>query len=433
MRGSDEHKALFHTAQYHAMLMPSLNQDVDGRYRTHADAIGEVDFNYYSAFSLWDTFRTQHSWLIWLHPERQIAMNKSLIRMTDDGGSLPRWPLAHGYTSGMVGTPAQQVLAESHLKGLEGWGSEEFFDAAMAASLAPQANAGRHGVATYVDDGYVSWEAGGSPAALTLEYAWSDASMALWAEDLGRDEDAAVLRDLSGNWANTWDPVSGFFLGRYADGTFTELLNPFAWIDDFVEGNAWHYVWMVPYDVPGMIDLQHDGDVDAWEQRYADYWQGVYAEENDIVPDDWYWHGNEPDIHYAFLGSLMDRHTLSAEASRWVMANRYDLESNGLDGNDDGGTLSAWYLFASIGMFPVAGTPTWALGSPVFERVELDRADGSTLVIRAPGADLDHPYVRSAMVDGVAFEHAHTDHNTVTSASEITFEMTAERGSWVEP
>ena len=431
VRGSDDDKTLFHTAQYHAMLMPSINQDVDGRYRTHVDTIGTVDFNYYSDFSLWDTFRTQHSWILWLHPQIQADMNRSLIRMTEDGGSLPRWPLAHGYTGGMVGTPAQQVLAESHLKGLEGWGSADFFDKAMAASVGPQADAGRGGVQAYVDQGYVTWESAGSPAALTLEYAWSDASMALWAASLGRDEDAATLSGLAGNWANTYDPDFGFFVGRYADGSFSEIASPVNWVDDFVEGNAWHYLWMVPHDVAGMIEVQHGGDVDAFEARYAEFWDDVYAEDDDIVPDDYYWHGNEPDIHYAFLGALADRHTLTAEASRWVTANRYHLDSNGLDGNDDAGTLSAWYLFSAVGLFPVAGTTTWAVGSPIFDRVELDVA-GGTFVIRAPGTSAEAMYVHGVSIDGDPLDASHVDHAEVANASELVFEMSQSRGSWVE-
>ncbi len=397
--GTEAERRTFHTAGYHARLMPSLFVDVDGRYRGVDGEIHSADFDYYTDFSLWDTFRTQHPWLVLVEPETQTNMLQSLIRMAEDGGSIPRWPLGHGYTGGMVGTPADQLFAGSYLKGLtEGWDVDYAFAASVDHAYNPQANAGRGAVEEYVDIGFVSLESAGGSTSMTLEYAWSDHALADWAAALGSPEEAG-LRDLSRNWANSWDPAISFMHARHADGTFAELESDLAWDDSFVEGNAWHYLWYVPFDVDGMIDTQHDGDREAFLERLGDYWDRVYAEEDDFMPDDWYWHGNEPVMHYAALGSLAGEHSLSAESSRWILANRYDDTSEGLDGNDDGGTLSAWYLFQAIGLYPVAGTATYALGSPIFERVEIDGADGIT-VIEAPGTSADRMQVRGVAVDG---------------------------------
>ena len=171
--------------------------------------------------------------------------------------------------------------------------------------------------------------------------------------------------------------------------------NPwFQWLEAYVEGNAWHYVWYVPYDVDAMIDVQHSGDRLAFIARMEDYWyDGVFEEPDDKLPDDWYWHGNEPVMHYAFLGSLAGAPDLTADASRWIMANRYKANDTGLDGNDDSGTLSAWYLLAASGFFPIAGTTNYAVASPLFERLEIDRPDGTQWVVRAQDTSDERRYV----------------------------------------
>ncbi len=419
--------SIFHTAQYHAMQMPRTYQDVDGRYRGFDQQIHDGPGHpVYSDFSGWDTFRTQHPWLTLVRPETQRDMNKSLLLMVEDGGSLPRWPLAHGYTSGMIGTPMVQVMAGSYLKGVTDWDVEAGFDAAWSQSTEGHNNAGRSGVDHYVNSGYVPIESSGSAAAHTLEYAWSDGSLALWADELGRPE-AAQAHDMAGNWANTWDAESGFFWSRSQDGSFPNIEDPLGWSGNFVEGSAWHYVWMVPTDPMGMIDLQHGGDVDAFLTRYDDFWARTYIEQLDEdriagLPGLHYWHGNEPDIHYPFLGSMVGHRDHSAEPVRFVLEHKYDNAGWGIDGNDDGGTLSAWYLFGSIGFFPVAGTPTYALGSPIFERAEID-VNGQTLVMRAPGASVDAMYITDATLGGEPLDGGTFEHDQLIDGSELVLQM----------
>lgn len=431
--GTESERVIFHTAAYHARLMPSLHIDADGRYRGLDGEVHTADFGYYSDLSLWDTFRTLHPWYALAAPDLQADMARSLVRMAEDGGSLPRWPLAHGYTGGMIGSAADQVLAGSYLKGIDGWDAEVGFDFAYAHATGPVANAGRGAIEAYVDEGYVSIEAGDRPASKTLEYAWSDHALALWAEALGRSDEAEVLRAHAGSWRNVWDPAAGFFRGRYADGSFDEWEDgdELRWADDFVEGNAWHYLWYVPYDVDGMIDLQHAGDTGAFLDRYAAYWDDVAAEDDDFLPDDFYWHGNEPVMHYAFLGALAGEPDLTADASRWVLANRYVADPVGLDGNDDSGTLSAWYLFAASGLFPVAGTPDYVVGSPLFERIEIDRPDG-TLVIRAPGVSTDARYVQQAWLGEEPLERAVLDHQALIVAGELVLQMGEAPSEWAD-
>jgi len=416
VRGAEVDKRIFHTAQFHTMQMPSLQQDVDGRYRSIDQQIRTVDHNYYSDFSLWDTFRTQHPWFVLTRPQRQRDMVKSLIRMTDDGGSLPRWPLAHGYTGGMVGTPAIQVFSGSALKNLGGFDEQRALDIALAASMEPQPQSGRGGVLSYRALGYVSMDEIDSAASRTLEYAWSDHGLALWAQREGRPQ-AAEIASMATNWRNTYDPAQGWFTGRYADGSFVQIDNEFVWDRSFTEGNAWHYRWGAFWDPQGMVELTHGGDTEAALAMMATYWDNVEAEPDDDLPDDYYWHGNEPDLHYAYLPAMLGDTALTARAVDLLVSTRYDDTELGLDGNDDAGTLSAWYLFSAIGFYPVAGTADYVVGSPVFERTEIDLEGGSTLVIDAPG---DGPVDR-VLLGGTEVETVF-DHGALLDAGQLTLE-----------
>lgn len=387
VRGSTaEERVRLHTAHYHSLLMPSLHSDVDGRYRGLDGQVHTADFRYYSDLSLWDTFRTLHPWYVLVHPSLQLDILRSLVAMVEDGGSLPRWPLAHGYTGGMVGSPATQVMAGSYARGLdEGWSVHTGFEAALAAASGPTEDASRSAIESYLELGYVPTDASGAAASRTLEYAWSDHALAGWADALG--EPSGQLWEQSESWKKLWDPAQGFFVGRDSSGEFQPLGSLNAWDEVYTEGNAWHYRYGVPQDVEGMIEVQAGGDRQAWLEELRRFWfDMVDTEPDDLLPDDAYWHGNEPVLHYAFLPALAGDPATTAAASRWVLEHRYGHDpATGLDGNDDSGTLSAWYLFASIGLYPLAGTDLYALGSPLFSRIEIDRPDG-TVVIRAPGS-----------------------------------------------
>ncbi len=419
---------IFHTAQYHAYQMPRTYTDVDGRFRGFDQQIHpDPGFDFHSDFSGWDTFRTQHPWLTLVLPERQTAMNNSLLTMVEHGGSLPRWPLAHGYTSGMVGTPMIQVLAGSYLKGVTGWDADAAFDAAWSQATQPHSNAGRSDVEHYKSNGFIRWEATRQGAAQGLEAAWSDAALAQWGEAMGRPE-AAEARVMADSWRNLWEPESGFFWTRSEDGSFPLVEDPIGWSENFVEGSAWHYVWMVPTDPMGMVDVQHGGDVDAFLERYAGFWEQTYIDQLDEdriagLPGFYYWHGNEPDIHYAYLGSLVGHPDASAQAIRFILEHKYDNAGWGIDGNDDGGTLSAWYLFSSIGFFPVAGTDVYAVGSPIFERAEIDLSDGNQLVVRAPYASTEAMFVREARIGDQIIEGGSFTHGELMAGGELVLEM----------
>jgi predicted alpha-1,2-mannosidase len=417
--GTDEQRTIFHTGLYHAYLWPNVFQDADGRYRGFDGDVHTADFTYHSNFSMWDTFRTTHPWFTLALPDKARDFAKSLVRMYEDGGAMPRWAHGHGYTGGMVGTPAAQILAGTWLKGVRDWDAETGFEACYRHATGPMPEAGRGGIEQYLDLHWVPVEASGGSASRAVEFSWNDHALSLWAADLGHADEAATLEDMSTWWQNHWDPEQEFVVGRRADGSFVPLPSSEGWLDEYIEGNAWHYLWPAPQDPQSMIDLQHGGDEDAWVLRLRGYWAAVFAEPDDIFPDDYYWHGNEPDLHYPWLGSLAGHPAQSVEPVRHVMATRYDTSNAGLDGNDDAGTLSAWYLFASLGFYPVAGTTTYALTSPVFDRAEIDRPDG-TLVIRAPGVSQE-AVVPTSITLGDTVLGSTVQHDQLVGGDELLF------------
>jgi predicted alpha-1,2-mannosidase len=313
-----------------------------------------------------------------------------------------------------VGSPATIVLAEAHLKGLMDLSGSLTFAASLAQSNGEATQARRGGVEGYLSQGYVSADSVSGSVSRTLEFAWADHSLARWAASLGDQALSEELRERASGWRLLWDEAQGFLVGRNSNGSFNTLRSDKRWESVYVEGNAWHYLWAVPFDITSLIEVQHEGDQEAFLNRLYTYWSEVYTEPDDLFPDDYYWHGNEPVLHYAWLSSLVGDDALSIEASHHVLATRYDnTPTTGLDGNDDSGTLSAWYVWASVGLYPIAGSTTYALGAPIFERVEFWGDDATALTpkltINAPGAELTRAPTRrwlgEVLLEGTTLEH----------------------------
>lgn len=378
---------LFYTAIYHALLMPTLASDVDGSYRGLDDAVHNSDGPYYTDFSLWDTFRTLHPLLTLLYPEYQRDMLRSLTRMAEDGGWMPRWPLGTGYTNGMDGESATVVYADSVLKGFEPdeIGLASAYAAMRATAMAPvppgSPYGGRMAVDKYIELGYVPVEAGASSSSWTLESAYNDFALATLAEVLGEPEDAAMFAERAGFWKNVWDPAQQLLVARSEAGAFVAVTDPLIWQDYYAEGNALQYAWYAPHDIEGLAEAM--GGPAAAMTRLQQFFVDSEAEVLGLMPQKYYWQGNEPDIHAPFVFSALGDHAGSARWSRWVLRNRYGDTPSGLPGNDDGGTMSAWLAFAALGVFPIAGTDFYLLGSPIFSEAIL-HLEGGDLRIVAP-------------------------------------------------
>ncbi len=413
----------FYTALYHSLLMPTLGMDADGRYRGLDGEVRQaVGYRYYTDFSLWDTFRTLHPLLTLLYPEIQLDMLRSLVAMAQDGGAMPRWPLGIGYTGGMLGEPAAIVLADSWARGVRDFDLRAGYDALRrsAVGVASERFAGRGSAEEYERLGYVPMESGGSSTSKTLEFAYADWALATLADALGETVDAARWRERAGSYRNTYDPARGFFVGRHADGRFVEELDEGAWQSFYAEGNAWQYLWYAPHDLAGLAELM--GGRERLLERLRLFFDRSRAEERGLPPPLWYWHGNEPDLHAAFVFTELGAPAEGAITSRWIARTMYGDGPTGLPGNDDGGTLSAWLVFASMGLFPIAGRDDYLIGSPLLTRTELALGDG-TFVIEAPEGSEQAPYVGRALLDGTALDGPRVPHEALRAGGRLVLEM----------
>jgi len=440
--GTDEQAAILYTSIYHALQMPTLLSDADGRYRGLDQEVHEAgDVPYYSDFSLWDTYRTLHPLLTLLWPEWQRQFLVALSRMGEEGGLVPRWPLGVAYTGSMLGDPADVVVAGSVVKGLTDFDVERTYALLQRTADGPLPEGARHGGrgchAPYLEHGYCPADVQDGSVSWTLELGWADFALGNLAAWLGREDDAARYRARSEGWRHHVHPETGFLVGRNTDGTWVEPSEP--WLPDedlYVEGNAWHYQWLVPWDVPGLAEAL--GGREAMLARLDECFDKTLevveeAEAGGLnpkaLPNPYYWHGNEPDIHAPWLYSALDRPDRTADVVRWVAGHEYGLGPEGLPGNDDAGTLAAWYVFAAVGIFPLAGDPTWWLGSPLFERVVLHLPDRD-LEVRAPGASETRRYPARAWLGDRRLEVPRFDNGQLLEARVLTLEMAEEPVEW---
>ena len=252
-------------------------------------------------------------------------------------------------------------------------------------------------------------------------------TLASLASALGHEDDAEMFLKRAGNYRNTYDPVSGLMIARRKDGAFVTDVDPLVWQDFYAEGNAMQYLWYAPHDLEGLAELM--GGREALLDRLRDLFTMSEQEPISIKPQNYYWHGNEPDLHAAFIFSALAEPAETALWSRWIADHRYADHAAGLPGNDDAGTLSAWYVLTATGLFPIAGTDTYLVGSPRFNRVTLHLAGGD-LVIDAPAAGPDAIYVDQLHLDGAAIAAPRLRHAQLAGGGLLRFDMTQKPGDW---
>ena len=413
--GTERELTIFYSSLYRSMLMPNLRSDADGSYLGFDGAVHvEPDQPFYSDMSFWDTYRTAHPLYNLVYPDHGAHFARSLVRMAEQsGGCLPRWPCGHGDSGSMIGDPADIVLTDTWLKGITDFDVEGAYAAAKLCADNPRPDTalsgGRHGIDGYLSRGWVASDEHSGGVARTMEYTWADHAMSNWASSLGYDDDAQRYGDRSRYFLNLWDPETEFFRARDSAGDMEPLedFNELAWQDEYTEGNAWQYLWLAPQDARRLADRM--GGQDAILERLDEFFELSTEEEEDIWPELYYWHGNEPDIHAPYLYALLGEPGRGAPWVQWVRETRYGSGPDGVDGNDDGGTLSAWYVLSALGVYPIAGTEVYALGPPVFPHAEVDTL-GGTLSIEASGS----PWTARGSWLGAALDGVFVDGGTLT-------------------
>lgn len=411
------------TAWYRALLMPTLVSDVDGRSMGADDVIHTADGERYSDFSLWDTYRTTHPWLLLTEREENADFARSLVAMAEEGGAVPRWALAKSDARSMIGSPGEIVLVESALKGVP------FDDEAAAYALArvsafgppPGLVGGRSAIESYLAYGYVPSDASNGSVSHTQEYAIADAALARWAERLGYDDDAMLLGERGDAWTWLYDDSVGFFRPRLASGEWDAMPDPTEQDGPYVEGDAWQYLWLVPHDPEGLAERL--GGPDAARERLREYFELSAGEDgNGTLPRLYHWQGNQPDIHAPWLFAAWGDPAEASVWIDWVVRSFYDVGFNGMPGNDDAGTMSTWLLFAASGLYPMPGTDLYMIAAPRQRLMELERPSGM-LRISAEPDPRTHPVPLAVRLDGVLVEGATISHAELEGEHELAFEM----------
>lgn len=403
--GTTEQLRIFYTALYHVLQMPTILMDVDGSYRGLDEKVHKADgFVYYSDFSLWDTYRTQHPLLVLLYPKIQRDMVKSLLAMARDGGELPRWPIATGYSSTMVGASADIVIADTYIKGIKDFDVEAAYKAMRRQAMGPtppgSLYGGRGHITDYMKHGFIPADNRSGSASVTMEYAYNDYAIAQLAQALGKTEDYNLFMKRSTNYKHLWDPQTKFFRAKMLDGTWLKDFDPLKWTKDYVEGTAWQYLFFVPHDVKGLSELF--GGNEETIKKLTEFFEKAEIEQRQEDPVNlrsYYWHSNEPDLHAPSLFQLLGRPDLTQKWTRWAMKTQYKDAPDGLAGNDDAGTLSAWYVFNALGIYPIPSQDIYVLTSPIFTRAVIT-LDNLSFEVRADEASTDALYV-----DKVTFQN----------------------------
>lgn len=414
------------TALYHSQLMPTLMSDVDGRA---LDVNGEVvtsKLPRYSDFSLWDTYRTLHPWLLFTEDPHNQAFADSLLAMAAEGGALPRWSLANGDAKSMIGSPGEIVMAESIAKGVKPTvGEQKAYELSRVDAFGPSPGpiGGRGSIQDYLKYGYVPADKVGGSVSRTQEYASADYAMAAWAKALGKSADAAALSKHAQSWQKLYDPAVGFFHGMNSDGKFDAWNGDTTDAEDYTEGDAWQYLWLVPQDPAGLA--QTLGGADKAIAKLDEFFTQSESETPLLGRRKYYWHGNEPDLIAAWLYAAWGSPEKSVKWVDWIVHTFYATGADGLAGNDDSGTLSAWLLFASTGLYPVAGTDRYIVAAPRYPHVVLHRPAGD-LDITTSTDPRKYPVPISVTLDGKKLDGPYLTHTQLAGAHKLLFQMAAD-------
>ncbi len=427
---TEEDRITFYTALYHTNLSPILYEDVDGRYRGLDQNIHISEgFTNYTIFSLWDTYRALHPLFNITQPDRNNDMIKSMLAHHDQSvhNMLPVWSHYANENWCMIGYHATSVIADAMSKNV----GDFDYKRALQASVNTASVRYFEGLGDYIDYKYVPDDMSHSSVSKTLEYAYDDWCIAQMAKRVGNPSVEEEFMERSEYYNNVYDPVIGYMRPRLADGTFRKDFDPMdTHGQGFIEGNAWNYGLYVPQDIDKMVELM------GGKERFTQHLDSLFtmqiddkyiAETEDITRDGIignYVHGNEPGHHIPYLYNWTGYPEKTQARVRMIMESMYGPNVDGLCGNDDAGQMSAWYIFSSLGFYPVTpGSPYYALGSPLVQKAIIHLENGNTLTITANNQSRENVYVKSVSVNGNILEGNLLSHQDIIRGGEIVFEM----------
>lgn len=432
--GTAEEKTNFYTAFYHAIIQPNIISDIDGQYRTAADSVGAAPGGeFYSTFSLWDTYRAAHPFYTLATPEKVDGFVNSLVAQSEVQGFLPIWGLWGGETYTMIGNHGVSVIAEAYRKGFRGFDAEKAFDAIKRTQTISHPQ--KSDWDNYTKYGYFPTDL--TPAesvSSTLESCYDDYAAADMASLLGKPDEEKIFRERAAYYKNLFDTETKFMRPRLADGSWKTPFDPSGVSHaestggDYTEGNAWQYTWHVQHDVPGLIEL-FGGEEPFLNKLDSVFSVTLVTTQSDVTGlIGQYAHGNEPSHHVTYLYTLAGQPWRTHELVREVFDRFYRPEPDGLSGNDDCGQMSAWYMFSAMGFYPVDPVSAkYVLGAPQMPGFTLRLSDGKTFVIKADGISDEARYVESITLNDKPYNLPYITHSDITSGGKLVFKMTSDK------
>ncbi len=426
-------KRVFYTAMYHLMTSCSKFNDVDREYRGADGKVHKADFTNYTTLSLWDTYRAAHPLMTVAFPEMQRDFAQTFLNIYKQQGRLPVWHLMGSETDCMVGNPGAIVLADLTMKGFV-----EDKELALEALKATQMKDIRS-LGLLKEHGYIPWnlEPENETVAKALEYCAADDGVAKVAKLLGKTDDYNYFFNRSRSYKKYYDPETRFLRAVGTDGKFRLPFNPFFAehrTNDYTEGNAWQYTFLVPHDVKGLIQLF--GSDKAFMSKldslfFVEGWAGDNASPDMSGMTGQYAHGNEPSHHVIYMYNYAGRPDKAAPLLRKMLNEMYLDQPDGLSGNEDVGQMSAWYILSSVGLYqvdPVGGR--FVIGSPLFDKATVNVGAGKKFTVVAKNNSDRNIYVQSARLNGKALKNSYIDFNDIRHGGTLELVMGPKPSKW---
>ncbi|MGN8054902.1 GH92 family glycosyl hydrolase [Pedobacter sp. 22163] len=429
---SNDNKINFYTALYHAFINPTTYTDINGEYKGLDQGIHKAEgFTNYTTFSLWDTYRALHPFFNIMQPSRSNDMVKSMMAHYDQSSlhMLPIWSHYANDNWCMSGYHSVSVISDAIIKGTYNGDANKALDACIATAK----HRDYEGIGYYMDKGYIPAEKSGISVSNNLEYSYDDWSIAQLAKKLNRMDVYDEFIKRSNNWKNNYDSATGFMRPKLADGSFKKQFDPKDTEGQgFIEGNSWNYSFFVPQDPASLIEMM--GGKKKFATRLDTLFtmhlpDEFFAHTEDITREGiigGYVHGNEPAHHIAYLYNWTDQPWKTQAQIRHILNMQYKPTADGLGGNDDCGQMSAWYMFSSLGFYPVApGSDVYSLGSPLVNNAVINLENGKTFTVEAIKQSDKNVYVEKVLLNGKEITDHKIKHADITNGGKLTFYMSA--------
>jgi len=417
---SRQKQIIFYTALYHTMMAPNVYNDIDGQYRGMDNHIHTAKgFNYYTVFSLWDTFRAEHPLLTLIDKKRTLDFIKSFLAMYEQGGLLPVWPLASNETYCMIGNHAIPVIVDAYSKGIRDFDAGKALEAMKAAS-----NRNQFGLDSYRNNGAVLGDVENESVSKTLEYAYDDWCIAQMAKMMDKPQDYTTYIKRSQYWKNMYNNQNGFMQAR-VNGSWYTPFEPTEVNNNYTEGNSWQYSFFVPQDVEGLINTM--GGRDKFETKLDELFTTTATlsgrEQSDITGlIGQYAHGNEPSHHMAYLYNFTANPEKTQLRLNNIMQTQYANKPDGLAGNEDCGQMSAWYVMSALGLYNIApGQQQFQVGLPQFEKAVINLENGKKFTVLNAGTavSINNTYLQGMNLNKKPYSKLFIDYKDIADGGDF--------------